>query len=152
MAASSPNIMGDGVLAYFGYPEAHERDAELAVEAGLAIVEAVPELKTPAGSPLHVRVGIATGLVVVGDLMGAGELEERGVVGATPHLAARLQGIAEPDSVVISEGTRRLLGSLFELKDLGAVELKGISGPTRAWAVLGPGSVESRFEALHGTN
>ena len=143
--------LGDGVLAYFGYPEAHEQDPEHAVEAGLAVVRSVPELTTPAGSPLHVRVGIATGLVVVGDLMGSGESEERGVVGATPHLAARLQGIAEPDSVVISDGTRRLLGSLYDMKDLGAVELKGIAGPTRAWAVLGPSSVESRFEALRGT-
>ncbi len=143
--------LGDGALAYFGYPEAHEQDPEHAVEAGLAIVRSVPELATPAGSPLHVRVGVATGLVVVGDLMGSGESEERGVVGATPHLAARLQGIAEPDSVVISDGTRRLLGSLYDMKDLGAVELKGIAGPTRAWAVLGPSSVESRFEALRGT-
>ncbi len=143
--------LGDGVLAYFGYPEAHEQDPELAVEAGLAIVKAVPTLETQAGSPLHVRVGIATGIVVVGDLVGSGESEERGVVGATPHLAARLQGIAEPDSVVIADGTRRLLGSLYDLEDLGAVELKGISGPTRAWAVEGPSSVENHFEALHGT-
>ena len=142
--------LGDGVLAYFGYPEAHERDPELAVEAGLAIVEAVPKLKTPAGSALHVRIGIATGVVVVGDLTGSGESEERGVVGATPNLAARLQAIALPDNVVIAEGTRRLLGSLYDLKDLGAIQLKGISDPTRAWAVLGPGSGESRFEALHG--
>ena len=142
--------LGDGVLAYFGYPEAHEQDPEHAVEAGLAVVRSVPELTTPAGSPLHVRVGIATGLVVVGDLMGSGESEERGVVGATPHLAARLQGIAEPDNLVISDGTRRLLGSLYDMKDLGTVELKGIAGPTRAWAVLGPSSVESRFEALRG--
>ncbi len=142
--------LGDGVLAYFGYPEAHESDPELAVEAGLAIVQNVPKLETPAGSPLHVRVGIATGIVVVGDLVGSGASEERGVVGATPNLAARLQGIAEPDRVVIGDGTRRLLGSLYDLTDLGAVKLKGISGPTRAWAVLGPSSVESHFEALRG--
>ena len=101
------------------------------------------------GSPLHVRVGIATGLVVVGDLIGSGEAQERGVVGETPNLAARLQAIAEPDMVVIAEGTRKLLGNLFELQDLGAKDLKGIAGPTRAWAALRPSSAESRFEALH---
>ena len=111
--------MGDGVLAYFGYPQAHEHDAERAVRAGLAIVEAAPKLETAAGAPLHVRVGIATGIVVVGDLLGSGEAQERGVVGDTPNLAARLQGIAQPDSVVIAEGTRKLLGDLFELSDLG---------------------------------
>ena len=143
--------MGDGVLAYFGYPQAHEHDAERAVQAGLAIVEAAPKLVTAAGSPLHVRVGIATGLVVVGDLIGSGEAQERGVVGETPNLAARLQSIAEPDTVVIAEGTRKLLGNLFELQDLGAKDLKGIAGPVRAWAALRPSSAESRFEALHAT-
>jgi class 3 adenylate cyclase len=143
--------MGDGVLTYFGYPQAHEHDAERAVQAGLAIVEAAPTLVTSAGSPLHVRVGIATGLVVVGDLIGSGDSQERGVVGETPNLAARLQAIAEPDMVVIAEGTRRLLGNLFELRDLGAKDLKGIAGPARAWAALRPSSVESRFEALHTT-
>jgi class 3 adenylate cyclase len=128
--------MGDGVLAYFGYPRAHEHDAERAVRAGLAIVEAAPKLKTAAGAPLHVRVGIATGIVVVGDLLGSGESQERGVVGDTPNLAARLQGIAAPDSVVIAEGTRKLLGELFELADLGPQNLKGISGPARAYAAL----------------
>src|SRR5277367_1504622 len=121
--------MGDGVLAYFGYPQAHEHDAERAVLAGLALVEAVPMLKTAAGAPLRVRVGIATGLVVVGDLIGSGEVQERGVVGDTPNLAARLQGIAEPNMVVVAEGTRRLLGNLFEFEDLGAKDLKGIAGP-----------------------
>ncbi len=105
--------MGDGVLAYFGYPQAHEQDAENAVRASLAIVAATPTLNTGAGAPLHVRVGVATGIVVVGDLLGSGEAQERGVVGDTPNLAARLQGIAEPDSVVIAEGTRELLGNLF---------------------------------------
>ena len=135
--------LGDGVLAYFGYPEAHEQDPEQAVAAGLAIVRSVPELTTPAGSPLHVRVGVGTGLVVVGDLIGSGESEERGVVGATPHLAARLQGIAAPDSVVISDDTRKLLGSLFTLKDLGSVELKGISVPR----ALGRSSARARSKA-----
>ena len=141
--------MGDGVLAYFGYPQAHEHDAERAVQAGLAIVEAAPKLVTAAGSPLHVRVGIATGLVVVGDLIGSGEAKERGVVGETPNLAARLQAIADPDTVVIAEGTRKLLGNIFELQDLGAKDLKGIAMPARAWAALRPSSAESRFEALH---
>jgi class 3 adenylate cyclase/tetratricopeptide (TPR) repeat protein len=141
--------MGDGVLAYFGYPQAHEHDAERAVRAGLAIVEAAPKLKTVAGAPLQVRVGIATGLVVVGDLLGAGAAHEQAVVGETPNLAARLQAIAEPDTVVIAEGTRGLLGNLFELQDLGAKDLKGIAGPARAWAALRPSSAESRFEALH---
>ena len=143
--------MGDGLLAYFGYPQAHERDAELAVETGLAVVAAVPRLETPAGAPLHVRVGVATGLVVVGDLLKTGESEERGIVGAAPNLAARLQAIAEPDTVVICDDTRRFLGELYDLKDLGARELKGLDTPTRAWAVLAPSAVESCFDALRGT-
>ncbi|MEA3135539.1 MAG: hypothetical protein QOG17_3385, partial [Gammaproteobacteria bacterium] len=143
--------MGDGVLAYFGYPQAHEDDAERAVRAGLALVEAVPKLATAAGSPLQVRVGIATGLVVVGDLIGAGAAQEQAVVGETPNLAARLQALADPDTVVIAESTRKLLGNLFELRDLGARDLKGIAGPARAWAALRASSVESRFDALHTT-
>jgi class 3 adenylate cyclase len=141
--------MGDGVLVYFGYPQAHEDDAERAVRAGLELVDAVSALKPNA--PLQTRVGIATGLVVVGDLVGSGEAQERGIVGETPNLAARLQGIAEPNTVVIADGTRRLLGNLFELEDLGAKDLKGIAGPTRAWAVLRASSAEGRFEALHAT-
>jgi class 3 adenylate cyclase len=140
--------MGDGVLAYFGYPQAHEHGAERAVRAGLAIVEAAPKLETTAG-PLHVRVGIATGIVVGGEILGSGESQERGVVGDTPNLAARPQGIAAPDSVVIAEGTRRLVGSLFELADVGLQELKGLAGPTRAFAELSVSLQESRFEALH---
>ena len=141
--------MGDGVLAYFGYPQAHEHDAERAVQAGLALIEATPKLKTVAGVPLVVRVGIATGLVVVGDLIGVGAAQEQAVVGETPNLAARLQALAEPNMVVVSEGTRKLLGNLFELEDLGAKDLRGISGLVRAWAALRASSVESRFEALH---
>src|ERR1700739_2720135 len=141
--------MGDGVLAYFGYPQAHEHDAERAVQAGLAVVEAATKLVTAGSSPLHVRIGIATGLVVVGDLVGSGEAQERGVVGDAPNLAARLQSIAAPDSVVIAEGTRKLLGNLFELQDLGTKDLKGIAGPARAWAALRTSSAEGRFEALH---
>jgi class 3 adenylate cyclase/predicted ATPase len=143
--------LGDGVLAYFGYPRAHEHDAERAVRAGLALVEEVPKLTTAARVPLQMRVGIATGLVVVGDLIGSGEAQERGIVGETPNLAARLQGVAEPNTVVIAEGTRRLIGNLFELEDLGPKDLKGIAGPARAWAALRTSSVESRFEALHAT-
>jgi class 3 adenylate cyclase len=141
--------MGDGVLVYFGYPQAHEDDAERAVRAGLELVAAVAGLKTRAS--LQTRVGIATGLVVVGDLVGSGEAQERGIVGETPNLAARLQGIAEPDMVVIAEGTRRLLGNLFELEDLGPKDLKGIAGPVRAWAALRASSAEGRFEALHAS-
>jgi class 3 adenylate cyclase len=139
--------MGDGVLMYFGYPQAHEDDAERAVRAGLELVSAVGALKTHA--PLQTRVGIATGLVVVGDLIGAGSSQEQAIVGETPNLAARLQGVAEPNRVVIAESTRKLVGNLFELEDLGARNLKGISGPVRAWAALRGASVESRFDALH---
>jgi class 3 adenylate cyclase len=141
--------MGDGVLIYFGYPEAHEHDAESAVRAGLQVIAGVTALKSPV--PLQTRVGLATGMVVVGDLIGSGEAQERGIVGETPNLAARLQGIAEPNMVVLAEGTRKLLGNLFELEDLGARDLKGIAGPARAWAALRPAVVESRFEALHST-
>ena len=142
-------FMGDGVLVYFGYPHAHEDDAERAVRAGLDLVAAVESLRTHA--PLQTRVGIATGLVVVGDLIGSGASQEQAIVGETPNLAARLQSIAEPNSVVIAESTRKLVGNLFELEDLGAKDLKGISGPVRAWAALRPSSVESRFEAMHAS-
>ena len=141
--------MGDGVLVYFGYPQAHEDDAELAVRAGLELIASVSALKPPAS--LQTRVGIATGLVVVGDLIGSGEAQERGIVGETPNLAARLQGVAGPNTVVIAEGTRKLLGNLFELQDLGAKELKGIAGPVPAWAAVRASSVEGRFEALHAS-
>jgi class 3 adenylate cyclase/predicted ATPase len=141
--------MGDGVLVYFGYPHAHEDDAERAVRAGLELVAAVGGLKTQA--PLQTRGGIATGVVVVGDLIGSGASQEQAIVGETPNLAARLQGIAEPNAVVIAESTRRLVGNLFELDDLGAQNLKGIEGPVHAWAALRPASVESRFDALHAS-
>jgi class 3 adenylate cyclase len=140
---------GDGVLVYFGYPQAHEDDAERAVRAGLELVGAVSALKP--NPLLQTRIGIATGLVVVGDLIGSGEAQERGIVGETPNLAARLQGIAEPNAVVIAESTRRLLGNLFQLEDLGAKDLKGIAGPMRAYAALRPSSAEGRFEALHAS-
>jgi class 3 adenylate cyclase/predicted ATPase len=141
--------MGDGVLVYFGYPQAHEDEAERAVRAGLELIAAVGALKTRAS--LQTRVGIATGLVVVGDLIESGDAQERGIVGETPNLSARLQGIAEPNMVVIAEATRKLLGNLFELQDLGAKDLKGIAGPVRAWAVLRASSAEGRFEALHAS-
>ena len=141
--------MGDGVLVYFGYPQAHEDDAERAVRAGLELVAAVGDLKTHA--PLQTRVGIATGLVVVGDLIGSGASQEQAIVGETPNLAARLQSIAEPNRVVIAEGTRKLLGNLFELEDLGPKDLKGIPGRARAWAALRASSAEGRFEAMHAT-
>ncbi len=132
--------MGDGILVYFGYPHAHEDDAERAVRAGLELIAAVAGLKT--SDRQQVRVGIATGVVVVGNLTPS-------IVGETPNLAARLQSIAKPDTVVISEGTRRLLGHLFELEDLGTRDLKGIAAPVQVWAVLRPSSSTSRFEALH---
>ena len=141
--------MGDGVLMYFGYPQAHEDDAERAVRAGLELVPAISGLKTDAA--LQTRVGIATGLVVVGDLIGSGASQEQGIVGETPNLAARLQSIAEPNSVVIAESARKLVGNLFELDDLGSQELKGIAGAVRAWVALRPASVESRFDAMHAT-
>jgi class 3 adenylate cyclase/predicted ATPase len=141
------SYMGDGVLIYFGYPQAHEDDAERSVRSGLELITAVARLRTRAA--LQARVGIATGLVVVGDLIRSGEAQERSIVGETPNLAARLQGIAQPGMVVIAEGTRKLLGNLFELQDLGAHDLKGIAVPVRAWAALRPSSMESRFEAMH---
>ena len=141
--------MGDGVLIYFGYPQAHEDDAERAVRAGLALIAAVSDLETNAA--LQTRVGIATGLVVVGDLIGSGASQEQAIVGETPNLAARLQSVAEPNSVVVAENTRKLLGNLFELEDLGSQELKGITGAVRAWAALRPSYVEGRFDALHTT-
>ena len=139
--------MGDGVLIYFGYPQAHEDDAERAVRAGLELIAAVAALKSTVA--LQTRVGIATGLVVVGDLIGSGASQEQAIVGETPNLAARLQGAAAPNSVVIAESTRKLVGNLFEFEDLEAQNLKGIEGPVRAWAALRPSSVESRFDALH---
>jgi class 3 adenylate cyclase/predicted ATPase len=139
--------MGDGVLIYFGYPEAHEDDPDRAVRAGLEVIAAVSALAAPV--LLQVRIGIATGVVIVGDLIGSDDHRECDVVGKTPNLAARLQAIAAPNMVVIADGTRKLLGNLFELQDLGTKDLKGIDGEGRAWAVLRPSSVASRFEALH---
>ena len=141
--------MGDGVLAYFGYPGAHEDDAERAFRAGLDIVNAFAGLDIKSVE-LRARVGIATGVVVVGDLIGEGSAQEQSVVGETPNLAARLQALAEPDTVVIAAATRRLVGDLFEYRDLGSVEVKGIAAPVPAWQALRPSAVASRFEALRG--
>jgi class 3 adenylate cyclase/predicted ATPase len=139
--------MGDGVLIYFGYPQAHEDDAERALHTGLALIDRISPLHTQ-GATLAVRIGIATGLVVVGDLIGSGDSQERGVVGETPNLAARLQAMAEPNTVVIGEATRRLVGELFEYRDLGFVELKGLTDRVAVSQVLRPSAIESRFEAL----
>jgi class 3 adenylate cyclase/predicted ATPase len=139
--------MGDGALVYFGYPRAHEDDAERAARAGIGIIEAVGELRRERGVALEVRIGIATGLVIVGELVGAGEARERGVVGQTPNLAARLQAVAEPGSVVVSESTRRLLGRTFELKALGPQELKGFKAPVSAWSIVRESENVDRFEA-----
>jgi class 3 adenylate cyclase len=141
--------MGDGVLAYFGWPQAHEDEAERAVRAGLDLVAAVAGLATPDDASLAARVGIATGRVVVGELIGAGAAQEETVVGETPNLAARLQGLAAPGSVVISQATRRLVGDLFELADLGPQRLKGFAEPILAWRVVRTSAAESRFEAMH---
>ena len=144
--------MGDGVLAYFGYPQAHEDDAERAVRCGLALVEAACRLQTSHGVARQVRIGVATGVVVVGDLIGEGAAQEQGVIGETPNLAARLQTLAEPGQVVIAPNTRRLTGRLFEYRDLGRVVLKGLAEPIQAWQVLAASAVQSRFEAQHETS
>jgi len=142
--------MGDGVLAYFGYPPAHEDDAERAVRTGLALVEAVPKIDTGHGVTLQARIGIATGIVVVGDLVRIEDTEEPDVIGEAPNLAARLQSLAEPNQVIIAASTRRLTGGLFEYRDLGLVAVKGLLELIQAWQVIGPSSVRSRFEAHHG--
>jgi class 3 adenylate cyclase len=139
---------GDGILAYFGYPHAHEDDAERTVRAGLDIIAAVAGLETRAAEPLAVRIGIATGLVVIGDLSREGALREHAVVGDAPNLAARLQALAEPGTIVVAASTRRLLGDLFHLRDLGRRDVKGIAVPVAAWEVKGASQSESRFEAV----
>ena len=145
-------FLGDGVLAYFGWPQASEDATERAVRAGLAVVTAVGGISASAGSLLAARVGIATGLVVVGDLLGEGAAKEEAVTGETPNLAARLQQAAEPGSVVIANSTRRLVGDLFQLVGLDSLQLKGFAEPVPAWQVVGERRAESRFEALHGAH
>src|SRR5262245_3359833 len=145
------DFRGDGILAYFGYPRAHEDDAERTVRAALDIIAAVARLETRAPEPLAVRIGIASGVVVIGELSREGALRERAVVGETPNLAARLQGLAQPGTIVVAASTRRLLGDLFRLRDLGLHEVKGIAEPVAAWAVEGVSASESRFEAVRAT-
>src|SRR6516225_1813341 len=143
--------MGDGVLVYFGYPQTHEDDAEQAVRAGLALADAIAKLPTNANAALSARIGIATGVTVVGDLTGEGAAQERAAIGETPNLAARLQTLAEPGTVLICPNTRRLTGGHFDYRDLGPVPLKGWAEPVPVWQVLGASGVESRFEAMHKT-
>ena len=142
--------MGDGLLVYFGYPVAHEDDAERAVRVGLDVLAAVPELKVQTGLDLQIRIGVATGLVVAGDIIGEDASEERAVLGETPNLAARLQSLAEPDTIVISAETRQLTTEVFTYEDLGEHDLKGFSEPVQAWRVSGEQRTESRFEAVRG--
>src|SRR5262249_38642994 len=144
------NYMGDGVLAYFGYPQAHEDDAERAVRAGLSAIDAVHRLNI-GSEKLQARVGIATGVVVVGELIEGASASEQSIVGETPNVAARLQAMAEPGAVLIAASTHRLLGNLFEYRELGAIQVRGIAEPVRAWQVLRASALESRFEALHGS-
>jgi class 3 adenylate cyclase len=146
-----PKFMGDGVLAYFGFPRAHVDDAARAVHAGLETAQVVAGLETPARENLAARVGVATGLVVVGDIVGQGAAQEQAVVGDTPNLAARLQGLADASEVVISAATRRLVGDGFRLRHLGRHAVKGLAEPVEAWSVLGVASTESRFEAAHAS-
>ncbi len=141
-------FMGDGVLAYFGFPRAFEDAAERAVRAGIAMLTEVGGIELPDGSRARARIGIATGLVVVGEIVGSGTAQERTIVGDTPNLAARLQALAAPDTMLISEATQSLLGGLFELESTGAHELKGFARPVPAWRVLGEAAVESRFAAI----
>jgi predicted ATPase/class 3 adenylate cyclase len=141
--------MGDGVLAYFGFPRVHEDEAERAVRAGLAALEAVRGLR---GGTLRARIGIATGLVVVGELIGEGTAREEAVIGETPNLAARLQDVAEPGTVVVAFSTRQLIGGLFDLQELGPHSLKGFPTPVPTWRVIGASAAESRFDALRGAS
>ena len=143
-------FLGDGVLAYFGWPMAYEDHAERAIRAGLAAITGVESLKTPAGAPLQSRVGIASGRVVVGDLAGGGVLDRGQVAGETPNLAARLQGVAEPGQIVIADNTRHLAGHTFEFEDLGTHELKGFQDRVPVFRVASERDVESRFDATRG--
>jgi class 3 adenylate cyclase len=140
-------FMGDGVLVYFGWPRAHEDDAERAINAGLAVNDAARSLRSGKGEPLAVRIGIATGRVVIGDIVGEGAAQEAAIAGEAPNLAARLQAIAAPNTIVIAEATHALAGGLFECTNLGAQVLKGFDAPVTAWRVAVPRAVESRFEA-----
>jgi len=140
-------FMGDGILAYFGYPQAHEDDAERAVRAGLDLVAKISQLLLPSGEPLQVQVGIATGLVIVGETLGEKSVQEQAAVGITPNLAARLQAAADPDAVLVAESTRLLLGNLFVYEPFRSYQLKGFAQPVLAWRVIGERVVDSRFDA-----
>ena len=144
---SVAKYLGDGVLAYFGYPAAHEEDAERAVRAGLHVIDAISAIHLRTGIRPQVRIGVATGLVVVGELIGEGSARERLAVGETLNLAARLQGAASPNCLVVAESTRRLAGAAFSYDDLGRHELKGVPGGARLWRVLGEGAARGRFDA-----
>jgi class 3 adenylate cyclase len=144
-------FLGDGVLAYFGYPQAHEDDARQAISAGLGIIAAVADIAMPEGEgPLAVRIGIATGPVVIGDIIGEGSAQEVAVTGQTPNLAARLQALAEPNTIVVAPATHALAGGQFDYETLGPQTLKGIEGTPEVWRVIGERRVESRFAASHG--
>jgi class 3 adenylate cyclase/predicted ATPase len=143
--------MGDGALVYFGYPEAHEDDAEQAIRAGLELTAAIRAIRVDPLIQMQARIGIASGLVVMGDLLAFADVQERHAVGETLNLAARLQSVAEPGAVMIAQSTRRLVGNLFDCRDAGRVEFKGIPGPVQVWQVLRPSAIASRFEALHPT-
>jgi class 3 adenylate cyclase/tetratricopeptide (TPR) repeat protein len=143
-------FMGDGVLAYFGFPSAFEDAAERAVRAAIGVLAEVGTIEMPDGTRVQTRIGIATGLVVIGEIIGTGTAQERTIVGETPNLAARLQALAGADCIIISESTQKLLGGLFELTHTGEHELKGFSRPVPAWRVCGEASVESRFAAIRG--
>ena len=142
------SYMGDGVLVYFGYPQAHEHASERAARAGLELVRGLYERDWPSNIAPQIRIGIATGLVVVGNFAGEDATQQHGIVGETPNLAARLQALAQPNTVVIAPTTRRLTGGLFDYRDLGALALKGFADTVRAWQVMGLSAAESRFEAL----
>lgn len=142
-------FMGDGVLAYFGYPQAQEDAAERSVYAALAIVDSLRELKGPSGQALETRVGIATGMVVIGDIIGSGVAREHAIAGETPNLAARLQALAEPHSILISQSIHRLLGRQFDYQSLGERTLEGFAKPVQVWRVLREAAVASRFAAGH---
>jgi class 3 adenylate cyclase/tetratricopeptide (TPR) repeat protein len=140
--------MGDGILVYFGYPSAKETDAERAILTAIEIVKSSSTIASPTGEPIEVRIGISTGLVVVGEIIGQGESQERNIVGETPNRAARLQAVAEPDWIVVDASTRRLVGELFGFVDLGEATLKGFSNPVHIWRIIGTTESRNRFQAL----
>lgn len=145
-------FLGDGILAYFGYPQAHEDDVERAVHAALDMIGTITAITTPSGQHIEVRIGIATGRVIVGDLIGEEPEREFAIVGEAPNVASRLQQIAKPNQILVAPHTRRLLGGLFELEDLGEREIKGLDQQIRIWRVLGPKALETRFEGRRSSH